>query len=213
MTASQPQKETSAAITHYWLNGYILSNQICLILDCWELMRKRVFPCRNTHSLGSQTVMKSWLQSNREWTVEDTWNSCLQLFWKHFSSWCWRRRVSRVFFPLIMERIHSLLWIFAHREIKGCYAQEIRTKERLLKCQFVLLGVKQIWHKHSPIKEIFETTHLVTCFWNHEPQAEAWCVFEKRLHSCLSQTLLQFSVGSKHFFWISVLSNFQSDHK
>lgn len=119
------------------------------------------------------------------------------------------------FFPLIMKRICSRLWIFAHREIKGCHAQKIRTKDRLFKCQFMLLSLTQIWHKPSHMKEtiISETIHLVTCFWNHEPQAEAWCVFEKRLCSCVSQTLLQLSVVSKHCFWILVLSNFQSDHK
>lgn len=32
--------------------------------------------------------------------------------------------VSRVFFPLIMNRNCSLLWTFAHREINACYAQK-----------------------------------------------------------------------------------------
>lgn len=41
MSATHLLKETISAIIHYWLNGYILSNQIYLILDCWELMRKR----------------------------------------------------------------------------------------------------------------------------------------------------------------------------
>lgn len=73
----------------------------------------------------------------------------------------------------------------------------------------MLLSLKQMWHKTSHRKEIIipETTLLVTCFWIHEPQYEAWYVFENWLHSSLSQSFLQFSAVSKHCFWISIQSH------
>lgn len=201
MSDAHPLKETTSAIIHDWLNGYILGNQICLVLGCWEPMRKRESPEQRIQ-LKFQTVRKNCLQSNTEPTAEDASNSCLKLFWKHFLML--KKKSLESVFSLAYEQS-----LFA--AMNSCPQRNewmLHSKVRQNSNQFSSVSFYAAQPEVDLTQNQFHKRK--SCFWDHSPSK---CFLEPQTSiqhmACLQShfSLTAIPAANKHCFWIAILSH------